>query len=83
MLKIQSIICNKSCWVIQKTGLGGMAANKGACGIRCLFGTTSFAFVTCHLAAGTLAVTERYNDYSTIMQGLVFPVIIILKIMIT
>lgn len=26
-----------------------------------------------HLAAGTLAVTERYNDYSTIMQGLVFP----------
>lgn len=57
----------------KKTGLGGMAANKGACGIRCLFGTTSFAFVTCHLAAGTLAVTERYNDYSTIMQGLVFP----------
>ena len=41
-VKIQSIICNKSCWVIQKTGLGGMAANKGACGIRCLFGTTSF-----------------------------------------
>ncbi|KAL6451462.1 INP53 Polyphosphatidylinositol phosphatase INP53 [Candida maltosa Xu316] len=56
----------------KKTGLGGMSANKGACAVRFEFGSTSFALVTSHLAAGTLALNERFNDYSTIMQGLVF-----------
>ncbi|KAI3406570.2 INP53 [Candida oxycetoniae] len=56
----------------KKTGLGGIAANKGACAVRFEFGATSFALVTSHLAAGTTAVLERFNEYTTIMQGLVF-----------
>lgn len=56
----------------RKTGLGGMTANKGACAVRFEFGSTSFALITSHLAAGTTAVVERFNDYSTIMQGLTF-----------
>lgn len=56
----------------KKTGLGGMTANKGACAVRFEFGSTSFALVTSHLAAGTNAVVERYNDYLTIMLGLTF-----------
>ncbi|KAK6454179.1 inositol-1,4,5-triphosphate 5-phosphatase [Scheffersomyces xylosifermentans] len=56
----------------KKTGLGGITANKGACAVRFEFGSTSFAMITSHLAAGTTAVVERFNDYSTIMQGLTF-----------
>ncbi|ODV79053.1 DNase I-like protein [Suhomyces tanzawaensis NRRL Y-17324] len=56
----------------KKTGMGGMTANKGACAVRFDYGLTSFALITSHLAAGTAAVTERFNDYSTIMQGLTF-----------
>ncbi|CAK9442306.1 uncharacterized protein LODBEIA_P60490 [Lodderomyces beijingensis] len=56
----------------KKTGLGGIAANKGACAVRFDYGATSFAFVTSHLAAGASAVMERFNDYSTILSGLVF-----------
>lgn len=56
----------------KKTGLGGIAANKGACAVRFEYGATSFSLITSHLAAGTTAVMERFNDYSTIMNGLVF-----------
>lgn len=56
----------------KKTGLGGMTANKGACAVRFEFGSTSFALVTSHLAAGVNATIERYNDYTLIMQGLTF-----------
>ncbi|KAI5949374.1 INP53 [Candida jiufengensis] len=56
----------------KKTGLGGMTANKGACGVRFEFGATSFALITSHLAAGTTATIERFNDYTTIMQGMTF-----------
>lgn len=56
----------------KKTGFGGITANKGACAIRFEFGSTSFAIVTSHLAAGVSATTERYNDYSAIMLGLTF-----------
>lgn len=56
----------------KKTGLGGMAANKGACAVRFEYGLTSFALVTSHLAAGTNAVLERYNDYQTVIRGLTF-----------
>ncbi|KAK8439143.1 Inositol-1,4,5-trisphosphate 5-phosphatase 1 [Candidozyma auris] len=56
----------------KKTGLGGMTANKGACAVRFDFGSTSFALVTSHLAAGVAATIERYNDYMSIMQGLTF-----------
>lgn len=57
----------------KKTGLGGIAANKGACAVRFEYGATSFVMITSHLAAGVNATVERYNDYQTIMQGLVFP----------
>lgn len=56
----------------KKTGMGGITANKGGCAVRFNFGSTSFAMVTSHLAAGTQAVIERFNDYQTIMQGLTF-----------
>lgn len=56
----------------KKTGLGGIAANKGACAVRFEYGATSFALITSHLAAGTTAIAERFNDYTTIMQGMVF-----------
>lgn len=56
----------------KKTGLGGMTANKGACAVRFEFGSTSFALITSHLAAGAAATIERYNDYMLIMQGLTF-----------
>lgn len=56
----------------KKTGLGGITANKGACGVRFEFGLTSFVMVTSHLAAGTSALVERYNDYMSIMTGLTF-----------
>lgn len=56
----------------KKTGLGGIAANKGACAVRFDYGLTSFALVTSHLAAGLGALVERHNDYVTIMAGLSF-----------
>ncbi|KAI5959861.1 INP53 [Candida pseudojiufengensis] len=56
----------------KKTGLGGITANKGACGVRFEYGATSFALITSHLAAGTSATVERFNDYTTIMQGMTF-----------
>lgn len=57
----------------KKTGLGGITANKGACAVRFDFGSTTFAFITSHLAAGVNATVERHNDYTSIMQGLTFP----------
>lgn len=56
----------------KKTGLGGIAANKGACSVRFNFGLTTFALVTAHLAAGVNATVERFNDYKTIELGLTF-----------
>ncbi|KAI9356202.1 SacI homology domain-containing protein [Zopfochytrium polystomum] len=55
-----------------KTGLGGMAGNKGGVAVSMLFYDTRFAFVTAHLAAGEKAVEERNRDYWTITQGLSF-----------
>ncbi|CAL1203389.1 unnamed protein product [Candida parapsilosis] len=45
---------------------------RGACAVRFEYGATSFALITSHLAAGTTAIAERFNDYTTIMQGMVF-----------
>lgn len=56
----------------KKTGLKGMAGNKGAVAIRLDLGDTSFCFVTAHLAAGHSNVEERNQDYFTIAQGLQF-----------
>ncbi|KAK7695728.1 hypothetical protein QCA50_000364 [Cerrena zonata] len=55
-----------------KTGLRGMAGNKGAVGIRLEYHDTSFCFVTAHLAAGHSNVEERNMDYRTITNGLHF-----------
>ena len=55
-----------------KTGLMGMAANKGGIGIRMKIDDSSLAFVTAHFAAGQSAIEDRNKDYSTITNGLVF-----------
>ncbi|GAA5910570.1 hypothetical protein JCM5296_002953 [Sporobolomyces johnsonii] len=56
----------------KKTGLKGMAGNKGAVAIRLDYRDTSFCFLTAHLAAGHNAVEERNQDYFTIADGLHF-----------
>ena len=56
----------------KKTGLKGMAGNKGAVAIRLEYAATRICFVTAHLAAGHSAYQERNNDYRTIFNGLTF-----------
>ncbi|PLB36711.1 SacI domain and endonuclease/exonuclease/phosphatase family protein [Aspergillus candidus] len=57
---------------IKKTGLSGMAGNKGGCAIRLEFSNTRICFVTAHLAAGFANDDERNRDYDTICHGLRF-----------
>lgn len=57
---------------IKKTGLSGIAGNKGAVAIRMDFSSTSVCFVTAHLAAGFANYEERNRDYKTISHGLRF-----------
>ncbi|KAL2131811.1 hypothetical protein VTI74DRAFT_4583 [Chaetomium olivicolor] len=57
---------------VKKTGLSGMAGNKGAVAIRMDFANTPICFVTAHLAAGFANYEERNRDYATIGQGLWF-----------
>ncbi|KAG9307113.1 hypothetical protein G9A89_016941 [Geosiphon pyriformis] len=68
---VVSRIRNVEC-VTKKTGLGGMAGNKGAVAIRMDFYDTSLCFVTAHLAAGESNFDERNKDYHTINNGLIF-----------
>ncbi|KAK2590304.1 Inositol-1,4,5-trisphosphate 5-phosphatase 1 [Conoideocrella luteorostrata] len=56
----------------KKTGLSGMAGNKGAVAIRFDFASTQICFVTAHLAAGFSNYDERNRDYATIHHGLRF-----------
>ncbi|KAI5287428.1 inositol polyphosphate 5-phosphatase [Ascosphaera aggregata] len=56
----------------KKTGLSGMAGNKGGCAIRLELSNTHLCFVTAHLAAGFANYEERNEDYQTIAQGLRF-----------
>ncbi|KAJ3256506.1 hypothetical protein HK103_005504 [Boothiomyces macroporosus] len=56
----------------EKTGLRGMAANKGGIGLRMQVDDTTLAFVTAHFAAGQSQVDDRVNDYHTITSGLKF-----------
>ncbi|KAL9109256.1 MAG: hypothetical protein Q9227_006011 [Pyrenula ochraceoflavens] len=58
---------------IKKTGMSGIAGNKGAVAIRFEYGSTSLCFVTAHLAAGFANYEERNRDYRTISHGLHFP----------
>ncbi|KAL2017890.1 hypothetical protein VTK56DRAFT_1546 [Thermocarpiscus australiensis] len=57
---------------VKKTGLSGMAGNKGAVAIRLDYANTPICFVTAHLAAGFANYEERNRDYATIDQGLWF-----------
>lgn len=57
---------------VKKTGLSGMAGNKGAVAIRMDYANTHICFVTAHLAAGFANYDERNRDYATISQGLRF-----------
>ena len=57
---------------VRKTGLSGMAGNKGAVAIRMDFANTGICFITAHLAAGFANYDERNRDYRTISHGLHF-----------
>ena len=57
---------------VKKTGLSGMAGNKGAVAIRMDYASTPICFVTAHLAAGFTNYDERNRDYATIDRGLRF-----------
>ena len=57
---------------VKKTGLSGMAGNKGAVAIRLDYANTPICFVTAHLAAGFTNYDERNKDYATIDHGLRF-----------
>jgi hypothetical protein len=59
--------------VVKKTGLMGMAGNKGAVAIRLDYCDTSFCFVASHFASGHSNYEERNQDFHTINQGLIFP----------
>ncbi|KAJ2797920.1 Inositol-1,4,5-trisphosphate 5-phosphatase 1, partial [Coemansia guatemalensis] len=52
-----------------KTGLAGMAGNKGCVAMHMMFDDTSICIVSAHLAAGTTNVNERNADYHTIRSG--------------
>lgn len=45
-----------------KTGVKGMAANKGSTAVRFTFDDTSFMFMNCHLTSGQKKSRERLND---------------------
>jgi len=57
---------------LKKTGMSGMAGNKGAVAVRMDYANTSLCFVTAHLAAGFANYEERNRDYRTISHGLRF-----------
>ncbi|KAI9814751.1 MAG: inositol polyphosphate 5-phosphatase [Pycnora praestabilis] len=57
---------------VKKTGMSGMAGNKGAVAIRMDYASTRICFVTAHLAAGFANYEERNRDYRTINHGLRF-----------
>ena len=57
---------------IKKTGMSGIAGNKGAVAVRLDYASTSLCFVTAHLAAGFANYEERNRDYKTISHGLRF-----------
>ncbi|KAK7228548.1 hypothetical protein V2G26_000718 [Clonostachys chloroleuca] len=57
---------------VKKTGMSGMAGNKGAVAVRFDYANTQICFVTAHLAAGFANYDERNRDYATIHHGLRF-----------
>lgn len=57
---------------VKKTGMSGMAGNKGAVAIRMDYANSRICLVTAHLAAGFANYEERNRDYRTISHGLRF-----------
>lgn len=57
---------------VLKTGMSGIAGNKGAVAIRMDYASTQICFVTAHLAAGFANYEERNRDYRTISHELRF-----------
>ncbi|KAI5783531.1 Endonuclease/exonuclease/phosphatase [Geopyxis carbonaria] len=57
---------------LKKTGMSGVAGNKGAVAVRLEYASTRLCFVTAHLAAGFSNTDERNRDYATISNGLRF-----------
>ncbi|KAH8675997.1 SacI homology domain-containing protein [Xylariales sp. PMI_506] len=57
---------------VKKTGMSGIAGNKGAVAIRMEYANSQLCFVTAHLAAGFANYEERNKDYATIHHGLRF-----------
>jgi len=56
----------------KKTGLGGMAANKGGIAVSFKYSDTTMCFVSSHLAAGLSNTEERHNNYKTLIKGIKF-----------
>ncbi|KAJ2233189.1 Inositol-1,4,5-trisphosphate 5-phosphatase 1 [Coemansia sp. RSA 485] len=52
-----------------KTGLAGMAGNKGCVAAHIMLDDTSICIVAAHLAAGQSNVAERNSDFHTIRMG--------------
>ncbi|KAJ1732814.1 Inositol-1,4,5-trisphosphate 5-phosphatase 1 [Coemansia biformis] len=59
--------------VKHKTGLAGMAGNKGCVAMHLMFDDTSICIVSAHLASGTSNVSERNADHHAIRNGARFP----------
>lgn len=57
---------------VLKTGMSGMAGNKGAVAIRMDYADTPICFVTAHFAAGFKNYEERNNNFATINHSLRF-----------
>ncbi|TPX50429.1 hypothetical protein SeLEV6574_g00906 [Synchytrium endobioticum] len=57
---------------LKRTGMGGMAGNKGGVAVSFSYYDTSMCFVSAHLAAGERNVEDRNRDYRTITDGLDF-----------
>jgi hypothetical protein len=58
--------------VLIKTGLKGLAGNKGGVAISMNYYDSSLCFVTAHLAAGQQNIEDRNRDYHTISEGINF-----------
>jgi phosphatidylinositol-3,4,5-trisphosphate 5-phosphatase 2 len=53
-----------------KTGIAGVAGNKGGIGIAFHFSGTSFCFINCHLTSGIEKCQRRNNNFRDILRGL-------------
>lgn len=56
----------------KKTGLVGMAGNKGTVAIRLNISSTTFCFVNSHLASGLNSIEDRNNDFISSWNGIRF-----------